>query len=301
MDQLLNLQLKLLILMMIGALMKWLDIITEDARKSLIDLVIYLILPCNIVISFLQEVSLDKLRLLGSIFVISVGIQIVWGFIGKRIYKKENRDRNTILYYGTICSNAGFLGNVIAEELFGSLGLALASVYLIPQRIIMWSAGVGLFSHITDRKKLLVKVATHPCVLSVFIGLFLMIAQIQIPSVIYQPLNDISRCNTAISMIVIGTILKDVNMKQFMDKSILSFSVVRLVIIPLSVYWACRLLMVDEMVTGVATLLAAMPVPITTAILADKYHGDAAFASKCIVITTLLSIITIPVWSTFLV
>ena len=53
-----------------------------------------------------------------------------------------NEGRYKCLQYGTICSNAGFLGNPIAEGIYGAEGLVLASVYLIPQRIMMWSSKV---------------------------------------------------------------------------------------------------------------------------------------------------------------
>ncbi len=301
MGQLLDLQLKLFIFMLIGALLKRLGIITEQGRDSLTDLVIYAILPCNIIVSFLQVFSRDKLILLVSIFLVSVGLQAVCGFIGKRMYKQQNKGRRTILYYGTICSNAGFLGNVIAEELYSGFGLALASVYLIPQRVIMWSVGVGLFSNCRDKRKLLLKVSAHPCVISVFIGLFLMVTQLRLPEIILDPLRDISACNTAISMIVVGTILGDIKMKHFVDKTILTFSVIRLFAIPLCVYVTGRLLHLDGTVAGVATILAAMPVPVTTAILAQKYNGDSAFATRCIVVTTAFSIVTIPLWSILLI
>ena len=49
------------------------------------------------------------------------------------------------MQYGTVCSNAGFLGSPLTEGLFGGVGLLLTSVYLIPQRIVMWSMGVSYF------------------------------------------------------------------------------------------------------------------------------------------------------------
>lgn len=58
----------------------------------------------------------------------------------------------------------------------------------------------------------------------------------------------------------------------------------------------CRLLGIDALATGVSVILAAMPMGGTTAILAAKYGCDAAFAGKCVAVSTLLSIVTTPLW-----
>ena len=69
-----------------------------------------------------------------------------------------------------ICSNAGFLGSPIAEGVFGAPGLMLASLYLIPQRIMMWSEGLAIYSGVSDKKSTIKKVVTHPCVIACVLG-----------------------------------------------------------------------------------------------------------------------------------
>lgn len=59
---------------------------------------------------------------------------------------REPEGKRKCLEYGIICSNAGFLGNPIAEGMYGIEGLVLASIYLIPKRIMMWSSGLAIFS-----------------------------------------------------------------------------------------------------------------------------------------------------------
>ena len=84
-----------------------------------------------------------------------------------------------VLQYATVCSNAGFLGNPVAEGLYGSIGLLYASVYLIPQRIVMWSAGISYFTESPSRKEVVKKVLTHPCIVAVEIGIVLMVTQVK--------------------------------------------------------------------------------------------------------------------------
>ena len=91
------------------------------------------------------------------------------------MFRGEPEGRYKCLQYGTICSNAGFLGNPIAEGIYGTEGLVLASVYLIPQRIMMWSSGLAVFSGTSDKMKTLKKVVTHPCILACVLGIILMV------------------------------------------------------------------------------------------------------------------------------
>ena len=298
--ELISLQLRMFLLMLAGLFFRKKNIITEEGKKNLTDLVIYLILPCNIVKSFMIEYDRSTIKNFGLILFISVLIQIFCAVLAKVLYRKTSAEHRPVLMYATVASNSGFLGNPVAEGVFGSMGLALASVYLIPQRIVMWSAGVSYFTGGSDRKTVIKRVATHPCILAVLLGMIFMIAQVKLPSFLDAALKDIGNCNTAMSMLVIGTILADVRWRDMLDKSLFLFSGLRLILIPMAVYLCCLVGRVDALVTGVSVLLAAMPAASTTAILAVKYGGDAVYAGKCVVLTTVLSLFATPLWSMLL-
>ena len=164
----------------------------------------------------------------------------------------------------------------------------------------MWSAGISYFTESPNKKTLLKKVLTHPCIIAVEIGLILMFTQLQLPHFLDSALTELSNCNTAISMLVIGTILAELNFSQILDKSVLRFSVLRLILIPLAVYIVCLIFHAEALVTGVSVLMAAMPAATTTALLASKYDCDAPYATKCVIVTTVLSLISTPIWSVIL-
>lgn len=298
--ELISLQLRMFLIMLVGLFFRKKNIISNEGKKNLTDLVIYLILPCNIVRSFMIEFDGDTLKNFGMILIISVLIQVFCAILAKFLYCKVQPTHKPVLMYATVASNSGFLGNPVAEGVFGSMGLALASIYLIPQRIVMWSAGVSYFTRGSSKKDLVKRVVTHPCIVAVFVGLILMLTQVSLPSFLNAALKDIGNCNTAMSMLVIGTILADVKPKEMFDKSVFWFSGLRLIVIPLVVYGGCLLCGIEPLVTGVSVLLAAMPAASTTAILAAKYDGDAVYASKVVVFSTVLSLIATPIWSMIL-
>ncbi len=294
--RLINLQIMMFLLVSIGIILKKRGIITDEGKNVLTDLVVCIILPCNVINSFYVEFSKDILINGMVIFVVSCALQVLCTFLSSTLFNRVHEEKRPVLQYATVCSNAGFLGNPVVEGIYGSKGLLYASIYLIPQRIVMWSAGLSYFTESTDKKDLIKKVISHPCIIAVGIGLFIMISQVKLPVFLSDTIKSVSGCTTAVSMILIGSILADIDMKDIGSKTMWAFSLLRLVIIPLIVLIGCKIVNVHELVTGVAVILAGMP----AAILASKYDGDAEFASKYVVLTTILSIVAIPMWCSIL-
>lgn len=298
--QLLNLQLTLFLLVSVGFLVKKIHLVSDQGQKSINTLVLYVVLPCNIVKSFMVELEGGMIRDLTSMMFLSILVQVIFVVYGKVLFRKESTGRKACLEYATLCSNAGFLGNPVAEGVFGSYGLVLASVFLIPMRIMMWSEGIAAFSGSSDRKGTLKKVCTHPCIIACVIGIIVMTTGYRFPSPITSTISSLGSCNTALSMMVIGMILTDINFKEFVDKTVLMYSLHRLVILPIIILGVCMVLPITKTVSGVCVLLSAMPAGATTSILASRYEMEPEFATKLVIVSTLLSLPTICLWSIFL-
>ena len=294
------LELTLFILLAVGFFVKRIHLINAEGQRNLTDLVLYLVLPCNIVVSFLSGAGPEVLRECAALFAISAGIQAFCVLYGRLLWRGGDEDRRISLRYATICSNAGFLGNAIAEGYFGPIGLMYASVYLIPVRVMMWSEGLATFSGEKDLKAAAKKVLTHPCVVACILGCVLLATGAKLPQVILTPLSTISRCNTAMSMLVIGMILADIDPKTVFNPTVIWYTVNRLVILPLIVYLVCLLLPVSHLIRNVAVLLTAMPAGATTSMLAAKYNRDPGFATTLVVFSTLCSLPAIMIWSAIL-
>lgn len=293
MQQIIELQLIIFIIMIAGVILTKMKIIRPEGRKCLTDLLIDLILPCNIICSFMIEMNREIIQATIMVFAIALGIQMICYALGKLIYNFAGESQKSVLQYATMCSNAGFMGNPIVEGIYGAQGLLYASVYLIPLRFFMWSAGISCFTRM-NLKTALKKLAVHPCILAVWVGFFVMFSQIEIPSFLYRTLKYFSNCTLPVSILVIGSIMAGVNVKTIVTRLSLYFCLIRLLVIPLITLVICRCMGMDDLVTGVCVILAGMPAGSTTAILADKYGQDAEYASKCVFISTLLSLLTIP-------
>ena len=300
--EMLQLMGEIVVLMLAGWFLRWRGIVTDSGRACLTDLIMYAILPCNILHAFLN-VGTGTAGIgasMGMVLLISILIQILCTVIGHLCYPMMRESEKPVYQYGTVCSNAGFMGNPMAQTVFGDLGLLYGSVYLIPQRIVMWTAGVSYFAKEGDRGRQLRKTLVHPCMLGVYAGMFLMLSGLSLPGFLEQSISALSSCTTAMTMVYIGTILYDADWQHLFSFRQLYYAALRLVIIPLIVYLPCLFLEIDPLVTGVSVFLAAMPAGSTTSLLAAKYKADEDTAAKCVVLTTALSAFTLPIWGIFL-
>lgn len=293
--EMLSLQETLFLLILLGILVKKLKIVNENGRKTLSDLLIYAILPCNIVESFAEGIALpDGFAHTCVLAVcISIGIQALSVYGSKLVFCRYAANQKSVLSYGMICSNSRFVGLPIARLMFGDLGVIYTSVFQIPLRFTMWTAGLSLFTSVS-RKDAFRKLVRHPCIVAVFVGLVLMVTPVSLPGFLSEGIASAGSCTVPLSMIVIGTILADAPIRSMFSKSVLWYACLRLILFPLLIWLVLKPFPLDPTLVNVCILMTGMPAGSTTSILADKYGGDAVFASQIIFVSTLCSILTIP-------
>lgn len=294
--QLLNLQFMLFTLMAVGIVVKKTGIITTENRKSLSNLLINVVLPCNIVSSFLgdMEISQEFFKNCVLAIVLSAIIQLFVTYINRLLFRKIRKERQKVMSYGMICSNSSFIGLPVAEELYGSLGVLYTSIFQIPIRFTMWTAGLALFTDV-DKKTAFKKLAKHPCIIAIFVGFLLMLLPVSLPAFIGNTITSISKCTTPLSMFVIGAILADADSKTMFSKDVLYFTLCRLLLLPLFIWIVLLPFHLDKLLISICVIMSGMPAGSTTSILSDQYGGDSMFASQMTFVSTLLSVVTIPI------
>lgn len=295
----LNLQLQLFLLMSIGYIVSKAKIINKCTRKQLTDLVILIVLPCNIINSFSSDISIDLLKKAALSFFLACLAQVFYSILNRYVYRNFEESKKVIMKYSTLCSNAGFIGLPIIGVLFGPTGLIYASIALIPQRIVMWSSGISLFTQ-TSKKEMFFTLIKHPCIIAVMIGLLKAIFQLEFPTFLNNTIISISDCTIAVSMIIIGTILSDVEIRSLFEKATFYFSFIRLLLIPFCILIVLKGLKIDPIVIGVTVMMSAMPAGSTTVMLAQKYEMNPIFASKIVFVSTILSILSISLFLSFI-
>ncbi len=296
-SDMINLQLTLFILIAVGFILKKLRVVSDAGQGVMSSLIINLILPCNIIHSFTANLGVTSDLVRNCVFavVISLVIQLLCIFGSRLIFRRWPRKQRNVMEFGIICSNSSFVGLPIAESLYGSLGVLYTAVFQIPQRVTMWTSGLALFTEVS-RKDAFVKVIKHPCIVSIFIGFFFMVAPFDLPDLADNTITMISRCTTPMSMLTIGCILAGANLKTTFSPTVLYHTLWRLILCPLVAYLLLLPFPVDATLRAVVVIMTAMPVGSTTTLLAERYHCDAPFATQITFVSTLFSILTIPVW-----
>lgn len=293
--KMLNTQSILFIYLIVGIICRKTGIFSNELRSKLSDFVIHITLPCMIFESFHMEFSMSVLRESGIALLIASGMAAVSVLLGQILYRKMSPRRRSVMQYGTLCSNSVFTGFPIISGLYGASGLLLASFYVIPNRIMMWTAGVSYFTGKSGSKKQqILRVLRLPAVVAVYVGLLRMVLNVPLPAFVDTALNGVGNCTSPLAMALVGAILADTDVRSVFEPCTFYLVLIRQVVLPLICLGVLYFLPVDPLTVGVSVVISGMPVASTTAILAQKYDADALFASRCVFVSTLTSLITAP-------
>ncbi len=291
-------QLLLFLYMLCGYIVSRLNILREDNREVLVRLLMDVVMPMMVLNAFNKLVSPEELRASLLVMVIAAaGCFLTWG-LGILLWRKQPERKKKVLMYATMFSNAGNAGLPVLNLVFGSEGVFFGSMYLIPPRILQWTVGMSFFLKPT-RKTLVRKVLLNPMVVVVYIGFLLMAFRWQIPGVFGTAVARLGDMAGPLSMILIGATLSRMRFKALLDPSVLLASALRLLVIPVAVALILKAFAVDRMTLDLCVILLAMPIASNTAAMAERYGGDYAFASACVSVSTLLSVVTVPVITFF--
>ena len=297
MKSLLTMQGMMFLMILIGAGMRRIQIVTTEGRRSMTNLVVNLILPSNILYAF-SKADASAFRSMLVVVAMAFLIQLAWYLLSRVLWRGMDESRRGVMRYAFQFSNCGYLGNPVIEGLYGAPGLVYASVFLLPVRLFMWSVGLECFQKgAGSLRKTIERALTHPCVVATILGVVWMFFPVGLPDFLYNTISGFNQCLTPMTMLVIGFIMAETDLKKMFCKDLFVITVLRLLLQPLAVLAACRLLNLETLVAEVVTVLVSMPVANTTALLASQHDCDYTFASNVVVFTTLVSMITIPLYS----
>lgn len=291
--------------------------VTAAFASGLSDFVLNITLPCMILaaalssstmLSVLETLKIFGLNLLVYIFGTIIGVLLVF------ILRVPRADRGLTIYM-TAFANVGFMGFPVISSIFGADGLFFAVIGNIVFNVMNFTLGLYLIKlsprdagpkenstqapkewhSLKDRFGWLLK----PGVLASFFALVLYFAKPSLPAVIPQTLDLIGASTTPLAMILIGMSLAQIRFSDvFKDWRLYPFTLVKQIILPLSLLPLFMFFTDNPLLIGVLTVLAGMPVATTSVLFADSYKSNIGLATKTTFITTLATLVTIPalVW-----
>ena len=287
---------ELFILIGLGALGAKTGLLRPEGKQTLSNLLVNLVVPAMIINSYRMEFSAEILHNLMAAFALST-LSILLGLVITLLFTARSRDSRTPSSGSPVFSPMRLHG---PAPHFGALrlrGPALCQRLLYPVQSPALDGGYGMVSGSSDPKKVAQSLLHCPAIYAIVVGLVLYLLQIPLPDLIVQPMELLGDMNTPLSMLITGMLIASGDLHRTLtDKHIWKLTVVRMLFIPVLTIAAFAALGLFRygMVTQVIVLLECCPAASITSVFAVQFHHDEQFAAGSVVLTTLLSIVFLP-------
>lgn len=219
------------------------------------------------------------------------------------LLKLRNSTRRT-LFLAVSYGNVAYLGIPVLRSAFGDQILPEATMISAVYVFWLFTLGIFLVEYFGDHKihlrDLLVRLITNPLLIAVFIGLFIALNHLVLPKIIMSGLDIFANSVTAVVLFSLGLFMGKQPVGKLLDwLPVLAFSVVILLILPFLFFLILKLF-TDIEISKTWILESAMPMGLTAYALCLKYKLNTEFASRAVVISTLLALLSLPFWLVFL-
>jgi predicted permease len=285
----------LFLIMAIGFIARKAKILNPESTKGLMALLVNITAPLTALTAFQFDFSKQMLDEAGVVLFFSIAVHLFSILLSKVLFFRMPDVTGRVLRFATVFSNCAFMGYPVIGGFFGPRGVFLTAIYVAVFNIFAWTYGVFIFTSKADRDSLK-HALLNPGVISVVLGMLMFLFSIKLPRPLAQTFELVGGMTTPISMLIIGSLLAELKFTElFSGLAVYYGSMVRLLVIPLLSLSCLRFFGIKGIVLGVCVLAVAMPAATLTAPLADQNGGDARFASRVVFLSTIFSMVTIPV------
>ncbi len=284
----------MLILILVGAGCFRFSLLSKATVTEISGLVLKVINPIVILLSFQRELKAELVANLGWTFllaVISYGLAMLIAYLA--IPKKEGRETD-IERFSCIYSNCGFMGIPLVQAMFGSEGVFYLTAFLCLFNLLAWTHGVMQISGQRSMKSV-IKVLRSPAIIAIALGLVMFFLQITIPALLADTLSMIGELNTPLAMFVAGATIAQTDLLGVLKKPrVYYISVLKLLVIPMAAVLVFLLFPLDRTMEMTVLAATAAPAAAMCTMQCLNYNKNAAYASELFGITTLFSIGSMP-------
>lgn len=264
--------------------------------KKLSSIVVDITCPLLVLSSVMGDEMPDRsliLPLVGVGFLTYI-ILLVFGFWVPRFISK-NHDDQGMIGFSLMFANVGFIGYPIVASIFGSKAVFYAALLNVPNTFFIFTAGVMLVKGEYSIRQFNPKVLLSPALIGAFIAALLVAFGVHTPEMIARPITMVGNITVPAALMIIGSSMARLPLREIIGSGkVYATSFLRLVIVPLSVYFLFRLCGVNTLINNINTVVIAMPVASFGTMFCMKYCRNPSLMTEATFITTLFSIITIP-------
>ncbi|MBQ8781682.1 MAG: AEC family transporter [Oscillospiraceae bacterium] len=282
------------VLILFGAFLFKKGMFTKRGGKQLSDFVISAVCPVLIFTSFQKDFDEELALGLLKAFAMAVTAHVVFILLGLFFRHEKRGEDYAVERYAVAYSNCAFLGIPLVNAVYGAEGVFYVTAYIAVFNLLSWTHGVitmsGGFS-----ARLMLKVLRSPAVLATAAGMIMFFCRIRLPELVLEPLEYVASLNTPLAMLVSGIMIAQSDLGAAVRKNGIYLTCgVKLLLGPVLLIPLFMLFEADEIVMNTMLIASAAPTAASTIMFANKYGKDGVYASEIFAVSTLASVVTMP-------
>lgn len=284
------------VVVVIGYIANRRGVMDGELNRRLSGLVLNVTTPALIVASSLENTNLPAPREI--LFILAVA------FLGYGVFSAVAlvlprligvpREQAGVFRFMLIFANVGFIGFPLTIALFGQDALFYTVLFNLPFNLLSYTLGVGLITG-DPRRALSPRVLFSPSVISALLAVVIALTRLTAPAVLVNALSLVGDITAPAALLIVGSSLAAVPLKEVLGgPRIYIMAAFRLLVLPTLLFFLLRPVVDNLTVLRIAVILGGMPVAANCTMLCLEHGGDQRLAAQGTFLTTLLSMLTIP-------
>ena len=290
----------LVLLMAVGFICRQLRILNDEVVAGLSQLLMKVTLPATIVMSMQKDFSTSLLEESLLTLAISAAVYFAGTLIATLLARllRPGKSATPVWQFALTFPNVGYMGFPVTNAIFGDSCLMYTSMANVSFNVMAFTFGIGLVSKDGRQKGGWRKILINPAIISAVLGFALFLFSFRLPAPLAEGAQMTANMTTPLSMLVVGALLAKYDLKTvFKGWKMYPLIAVRLLVLPLLIVWPLHHFIMNPVMRGVLIILPAMPAAALTAIFAEAFGGDSQLASRLVFVSTIASVLTIPLVS----
>lgn len=266
----------------------------EEATAQCSRILICVVISCVIITQLQIEVSAQVIR---SMLLSAAGMAVPFVVmlpVVQLMFRKEKPDTRVVQRFGMVYSNSSFMGLPLLAGILGEDALLYGVISMLIFTLFQWTHGTVTMGGKCSVKRMLL----NPGMVSMAIGLLLFAFGLRIPAPIFKAMDFMTDMNSPLAMVVIGAQVARADIRSvFRNPKLYLAAAVKLILVPAVVCVAILPLKLEPVSYCACVVLAACPTAGTTSMFAQMFRRDVETAARMVTLSTLLSVITLPVFA----
>lgn len=283
----------LFLLMGAGFVLGKMKLVTAAGTKEMTAMLLGVISPCLILNAFQMDWDVPKLIVMGTGTLAMLGCYILCALLMQLLYRKEGGDLRTVLRFGSMYGNVGYMGIPLVGAVLGGDTVIFAVLAIVVFDLMAFTHGAVMMGG--KEAFSIKKIVTNPVIVSVVAGLVLMLTRISLPGPVYKAVDFIGAMNTPLAMMIIGVQLSRADLaRTFGDLKLYHAAAVKQVAMPVLTALVLLPFPIDPTFYTAIAILAGAPVAGFTSLFAELYDREVERSAQLVSLSTLLSVLTLP-------